>query len=172
MRRFLLILVVLAGASIAACHWLLPERFAVNAPIAHLLFQRGVDAPSLETVTERLRVPAGFSIGRFHTGLPNARFLRLTGAGDLLVSVPRTGSIHLLERDAEAVFHADEAIRHVGGRLPHHRSPWLRTLVVRPDGRLDGAGRCQRRGAAAHLSSRGSRREGRGPRHRTPDAAP
>ena len=46
MRRILLILCGLAAVSFAACHWLLPERFAVNAPIAHLLFQRGVEAPT------------------------------------------------------------------------------------------------------------------------------
>ena len=107
MRRFLLILVVLAGASFAACHWLLPERFAVNAPIAHLLFQRGVDAPPAATVAERLRVPEGFTIRQFFTGLPNARFLRPTPAGDLLVSVPRTGTVHLLERDADGDGRAD-----------------------------------------------------------------
>ena len=107
MRRFLLILVVLAGTTFAACQWLLPERFAVNAPIAHLLFQRGVDAPPAATVAERLRVPEGFSIGQFATGLPNARFLRPTAAGDLLVSMPRTGSVHLLERDANGDGRAD-----------------------------------------------------------------
>ncbi|HEY8152595.1 MAG TPA: PQQ-dependent sugar dehydrogenase [Myxococcota bacterium] len=107
MRRFLLILVILAGASFGACHWLLPERFAVNAPIGHLLFQRGVDAPPAATVAERLRVPEGFSIGQFFTGLPNARFLRPTETGDLLVSVPRTGSVHLLERDADGDGRAD-----------------------------------------------------------------
>jgi glucose/arabinose dehydrogenase len=108
MRRFLLILVVLAGASFGACHWLLPERYAgVDAAIAQLLFQRGIDAPPAATVAQRLRVPAGFSIGQFFTGLPNARFLRPTEAGDLLVSVPRTGTVHLLERDADGDGRAD-----------------------------------------------------------------
>lgn len=107
MRRFLPIPVLLAGVWFAACQWLLPERFAVNAPISHLLFQRGVDAPAEEIVAERLSVPEGFSISRFHTGLSNARFLRLTPKGDLLVSVPRTGSIHLLERDADGDGRAD-----------------------------------------------------------------
>jgi glucose/arabinose dehydrogenase len=100
MRRILLVLCGLTAASFAACHWLLPERFAVNAPIAHLLFQRGVEAPPASTVAERIHVPEGFSIGLFATGLANARFLRPTPSGDLLVSVPRTGKIHLLERDA------------------------------------------------------------------------
>ena len=80
---------------------LLPERFAVNAPIAHMLFQRGVEAPAAATVSQQIHVPKGFSIGLFATGLANARFLRPTPSGDLLVSVPRAGKIHLLERDAD-----------------------------------------------------------------------
>ncbi len=107
MRRFLLLLIGLAGVSFAACQWLLPERFAVNAPIAHLLFQRGVEAPPATTVTERIRVPAGFSINQFATGIANARFLRPTPKGDLLVSVPRTGKIRLLVRDDDGDGHAD-----------------------------------------------------------------
>ena len=45
MRRFIVSVAVLAVASFGACRWLLPERFAVNAPIAHLLFQRGIETP-------------------------------------------------------------------------------------------------------------------------------
>ena len=101
MRRFMVSIATLAVAAFAACHWLLPERFAVNAPIAHLLFQRGIESPAPATVAERLSVPEGFSIGLFHGGLPNVRFLRPTSAGDLLASVPRTGRVHLLERDAD-----------------------------------------------------------------------
>ena len=100
MRRFMVSVAVLAVASFAACRWLLPERFAVNAPIAHLLFQHGIASPTPATVAERLSVPEGFSIGLFHGGLPNVRFLRPTPAGDLLASVPRTGRVHLIERDA------------------------------------------------------------------------
>jgi len=107
MRKLLLISVLLLGASFAACQFLLPERFAINAPISFLLFQRGIDAPAEAIVAERLSVPEGFAISRFHVGLANARFLRLTEAGDLLVSVPRAGSIHLLERDADGDGRAD-----------------------------------------------------------------
>jgi glucose/arabinose dehydrogenase len=109
MRKVLLITVLLLGASFAACHWLLPERYAGIGPaLAQLLFPRGIDAPPEATVAERLSVPEGFSISRFHIGLANARFLRLTGTGDLLVSVPRAGRIHLLTRDADGDGRADE----------------------------------------------------------------
>jgi glucose/arabinose dehydrogenase len=101
MRRWILWGVVIATVAIGACRWLLPERYAVNAPIAHLLFQSGVDAPAPAAAAERLRVPEGFSLSQFHVGLANARALRPTPTGDLLVSVPRTGRVHLLARDAD-----------------------------------------------------------------------
>lgn len=140
MRRFLLILIGLAGTSFAACHWLLPERFAVNAPIAHLLFQRGVEAPPAATVSERIRVPAGFSINQFATGIANARFLRPTPKGDLLVSVPRTGKIRLLARDDDGDGHAD-GVRDVldGLNSPHGldlHDGWLYVAEMNAIGRV------------------------------------
>jgi len=140
MRRVVLILVVLAGASFGACHWLVPERFAVNAPIAYLLFQRGIEAPPAATVADRLRVPEGFSISQFATGLANARFLRLTPTGDLLVSVPRTGSVHLLERDADGDGRADgDRILLEGLANPHgldlHQG-WLYVAETNAIGRI------------------------------------
>jgi glucose/arabinose dehydrogenase len=84
-----------------ACHWLLPERYAVNAPIAHLIFGSSAGAPPPETIGTRIHAPDGFSVGLFAEGIPNARFLRFTPAGDLLVSQPREGSVLLLERDAD-----------------------------------------------------------------------
>ena len=93
----LLLLVVAAGA--VRC--LLPERYAVNAPIGHLLFGRGVDAPPADVVGELLSVPEGFAIELWANGIPNARFLRFTPAGDLLVSTPRSGRVMLVERDRD-----------------------------------------------------------------------
>jgi glucose/arabinose dehydrogenase len=93
-----LLLVGLAGAG--ACHYLLPERFAVNAPLGALLFGRGVDPPAPSALQARIRLPRGFSIGIWADGLSGARFLRVTPAGDLLLSRSRAGEIVLLERDA------------------------------------------------------------------------
>jgi glucose/arabinose dehydrogenase len=94
----LLLAVLVVGA---ACHYLLPERFAVNAPIRHLLFGTGRAAPSADAVGELLSVPEGFTIELWAEGIPNARFLRVTSAGDLLVTTPRSGRVLLLERDAD-----------------------------------------------------------------------
>lgn len=99
--RLTLALLLLLALAAGACQWLLPERFAVNAPIRHLLFGIGRDAPPADAVSELLSVPAGFAIELWADGIPNARFLRFTSAGDLLVSTPRSGRVLLVERDRD-----------------------------------------------------------------------
>ncbi len=106
MRRIGIGLLFLLVAAFGGCVLLfhlgcLPERFAVNAPLLHALFGRGVEAPPPSVVGSRFRVPEGFSVGLFAEGIANARFLRPTPAGDLLVSQPRAGRVWLLERDAD-----------------------------------------------------------------------
>jgi glucose/arabinose dehydrogenase len=107
MRRLATGLVLAGIVAIGACRWLLPERFAVNAPLAHLIFGRGGDAPPPESLGTRIRAPEGLSVGLFAEGVRNARFLRFTPAGDLLVSQPREGVVLLLERDADGDGRAD-----------------------------------------------------------------
>jgi glucose/arabinose dehydrogenase len=51
---------------------------------------------------QRYRVPAGFTLDLYVADLPKARFLRVTPAGDLLVSRPHSGDIVLIRRDANA----------------------------------------------------------------------
>ncbi len=101
MRRVVLIAACTAVAGIGACTWLLPERYAVNAPIAHMIWGRGTDAPSSEVVDERMRVPDGFALSIWAEGVRGARVLRFTETGDLLVSSPVQNSILLLERDSD-----------------------------------------------------------------------
>ena len=52
-------------------------------------------------------MPAGLSISLYASGIPNARMLRFTPTGDLLVSSPRQGRVMLLERDANGDGRAD-----------------------------------------------------------------
>lgn len=78
---------------------LLPERFAVNMPLA--LFGWGNDPPAAAVLSERISLPQDFSITLYASELPGARMLRFTETGDLLVSLPRAGRIVLLERDAD-----------------------------------------------------------------------
>jgi len=98
---------LLAALVFGACRLLLPERYAVNAPLGQLLFGRGGDAPPPDAVGGLLSVPAGFVVELWTRGLPNARFLRFTPAGDLLVSTPRSGRIVLVEPDANGDGQAD-----------------------------------------------------------------
>jgi glucose/arabinose dehydrogenase len=104
-----------AGLAFGACHWLVPERFAVNAPLGHLLLGRGVGAPPPEVLGARVRAAEGLAVGVFAEGIANARFLRFTPAGDLLVSQPREGAVLLLERDADGDGRSDGRRALLGG---------------------------------------------------------
>jgi len=77
-----------------------PERYAVNTPLRQALLGRGI-TPDEAPLLRRLRAPAGLAVTRFAAGLENARFLRFTPKGDLLLSQPRLGRVTLLERDAD-----------------------------------------------------------------------
>jgi glucose/arabinose dehydrogenase len=57
--------------------------------------------PSAEAVASRLRGPAGTSVSVFAEDLPNARFLRFTPGGALLVTLPRSGRVVRLEPDRD-----------------------------------------------------------------------
>ncbi len=97
MRNVLLGLVGVILMGVGACALFRPERFAVNAPFYGTIF--GAEAPAPIELARRVRVPEGFEIQVYADWLRNARFLRLTATGDLLVSTPRTGQIWLLARD-------------------------------------------------------------------------
>jgi len=56
---------------------------------------------------QQLRAAPGWQIGLYADAVPEARVLRLTAAGDLLVSQPRLGQITLLGRDANGDGHPD-----------------------------------------------------------------
>jgi len=104
--RLALVLVLVAIATAGACR-LLPERFAVNMPIANGLFGIPGDAPD-EAATRRLQPPAGYSASVF-AAVPNPRLLLFTPAGDLLVSSPRSDSIWRLSPDRDGDGRADSA---------------------------------------------------------------
>ena len=128
-RTFVEAALAVAVAFGAAGCGLLPERFAVNAPIASMFLGTMADAPGDEAVG-RMRVPPGFSIGVWVEGLPpTPRFLRFTETGDLLVSTPRTGAVVLVERDADGDGRADGFRELVTGlNRPHGvelRDGWL-----------------------------------------------
>ncbi|HZR84687.1 MAG TPA: PQQ-dependent sugar dehydrogenase [Candidatus Binatia bacterium] len=115
---------VVAIVAMLACSYVaLPFGWTVNFPLFG-----GEPIPRVE-VGQRLRVPAGFGVGQYATGVDNARMLLFTPAGDLLVSSPRTGSVLLLERDANGDGHADgQNVLIAGLDRPHGlalRDGWL-----------------------------------------------
>jgi glucose/arabinose dehydrogenase len=57
-------------------------------------------SPTATTVGQSLHVRPGYAVALYATTMPKARMLRLTAAGDLLVSQPRLGQISVLGRDA------------------------------------------------------------------------
>ena len=66
-----------------------------------LLFGRGRGAPAAVGGGSAAGTRGGAACRVFAEDIPNARFLRFTPAGDLLVSLPRAGRVVPLERDAD-----------------------------------------------------------------------
>ena len=101
MRKILIGLGVLMILGLGACSVLLPERFAIRGPILNSLTGRGIDPPTASVLQERFVVPEGYRVEIFAKGIPNARVLRFSPSGDLLVSQPRLGQILLVLRDRD-----------------------------------------------------------------------
>lgn len=106
MRRWRNALIVagLAVLIIAVGCRLVPERYAVNAPVAHMLF--GLQ-PAKGSNLASLSVPEGFVAGVYAAGINDARMLRFTPKGDLIVSTPRSGSVKILLADGDGDGQAD-----------------------------------------------------------------
>ncbi len=90
MRRLLFYGILFVGGCTAV---VLPFGLTVNFSGAS-----GKPLPENE-LSQRLQVPAGFNISYYAVGIDNARMMRFTRTGDLLVSAPRAGKVFLLERD-------------------------------------------------------------------------
>lgn len=101
MRNWIIGIALLAVVAVAACTVLLPERFAIKGPILSSLFGRGIDAPSNELIKSRFRLAEGFEVQLFADGIPNARFMRFSPGGDLIVSQPRVGQVVHVLRDSD-----------------------------------------------------------------------
>ena len=80
----------------AVLFWLfLPERFISNAPFN----PAGINSPDDQLLADRIVLPQGFHINVFAEELPGARMLEVTDSGDVLVSLPASGRVVLLQRD-------------------------------------------------------------------------
>jgi len=77
----------------------------------------GLSGPAANevVVAERYSVPEGFILELYSTDVPQARFLRFTSAGDLLVSRPHAGDVVLLRRDTDEDGYPDGVQTVLGG---------------------------------------------------------
>jgi glucose/arabinose dehydrogenase len=110
LRRIAVGLVAIAALAVAAAWlWLPPVNVPFKGMLANLM-PVVFAAPTADaaTVKSRLTVPAGYGIGLFARDIPDARMLRVTGHGDLLVASPGKGRIYWLARDADGDGGSDE----------------------------------------------------------------
>lgn len=114
-----LVLLALAAAAVVlmafGCGYIwLPGGWIINLPGSE-----GDPMPE-RLLRERIALPEGFSINTYARGIENARLLRFTSAGDLLVSAPRQGKVFLVSRDADGDGRGD-GVRVLIGELdrPH-----------------------------------------------------
>ena len=110
MKKILIGLLVIAVLAASVPLFLLATG-AINSSslrmVMNVMTGMGGQATSAAGVKQRYQVPDGFTLQLYASDLPRARFLRITPAGDLLVSRPHSGDILLLRRDADGDGHPD-----------------------------------------------------------------
>lgn len=123
MRIVLIIVALIVGAPILL--WAGLGAFGIIAfgspfmALTSLLGLQG-DPATGSMVQSRFQAPDGFAVDLYTADVPKARMLRVTSAGDLLVSRSHLGDVLLLRRDANGDGHPD-AIETIADNLtrPH-----------------------------------------------------
>ncbi len=108
MRRFvsgtvLLLVLGLVAVGIGCTALRLPFGWTVN-----FAGSSGEAIPE-DQLAQRVDLAPGFSMTTYVTGIPNARVMRFTEAGDILVSAPRQGKVFLVKRGSD-VGYADGVV--------------------------------------------------------------
>jgi len=75
---------------------------AVNTPL-------GESKVDTDLLIQRIKLPKGFDFGVYYGDIPNARIIRFTEQGDLLVANPNLGKVMLLQKDSDGDGQADSA---------------------------------------------------------------
>lgn len=101
MKRLLLPLLLLLAVLGGACALLLPGGMAIRGPILNSMFGSGIDAPAPNVVKQRIQAAPGYEVALWAEGLPNARFMRFSPGGSLLLSQPRQGRILVVLPDED-----------------------------------------------------------------------
>ncbi|MAI77385.1 MAG: oxidoreductase [Deltaproteobacteria bacterium] len=92
-----IIFFLLMGAAII---WIFfPDGYALRGPLLDSMLGREAPAPTQEMSDGRLRAPDGYDVTLWAQNLGDARFLRVTPEGSLLVSQTRLGQISLVLAD-------------------------------------------------------------------------
>ncbi len=115
MRRIGLVVGLTVLLGFGACSLLRSQGFVVRGPMLSSLFGRGIDAPSDTVVQSRFRVAPGFRVDLFAEGIQNARFMRFSPGGDLVISQPRTGQLLLVFGDRDGDGRSDGQRVLIGG---------------------------------------------------------
>ncbi len=95
LKGFAALLIV--GIALAWLFW--PKEWAVNGPILSVLTGDMAEVPAEATLASRLKLPDGYKIGIYAQNLPNVRVMAITAKGDMVVSMPRSGTIGLVRAD-------------------------------------------------------------------------
>jgi glucose/arabinose dehydrogenase len=91
-------LIAIALVAVIGLLWFGPP-ISDKSVLINMLVGRSIGAPTPATVQNQLHVPPGFKLDLFASDLSGARMLQVTPAGDVIVSLPRTGEIIWLEAD-------------------------------------------------------------------------
>jgi glucose/arabinose dehydrogenase len=103
----------------------------VNGPLLDMLFGWQVEAPKADILKARLQVPEGFKVGVFARDVPNARMMRMTSTGDMVVTSNRTGAVFLLHRDDNGDGISDgRSLLLSGLAAPHGIAFWNEYLYI------------------------------------------
>lgn len=137
MVKFLKGLLIFLAVSAVLIWVFWPNTWVVKGPILDFLTGKQIKAPSEATREQRFRLPEGFHIGLYAEGVNNARMMRMTGTGDLLVSSMRPGEVILLHRDDNGDSAADgRTVLLSGLDLPHGLALRDGYLYVAETGRI------------------------------------
>jgi glucose/arabinose dehydrogenase len=100
-RSLFAVAALFAVIVLAAAAYLYKHPIAIGDPrmLLNAAIGKSIASPTASVVSERLTAPPGFTVSVYARDLPRVRFLKFSGAGDLLLSRSRAGQIELLERD-------------------------------------------------------------------------
>lgn len=110
MRKLLIALLILVGLPVVLILLMLASGTITSSSIKMMLnVVAGVGGPDADegVVQQRYRLPDGFNVSVYARQLDNARFMRFTSTGDLLLSRPHQGDVLLLKADSDGDGKAD-----------------------------------------------------------------